>query len=86
MTNPDDFAFGHVDGDEPGLTVREWYAGLAGTGAVANLPWTGDDSYSNAVKNRAQKCVDMADAIIAALNRPRGEVPPKQSTEPNVFK
>ena len=54
------------------LSRREFFAGMALQGLLSRyaLPWTGDDSYRNAVANAAQKAVDVADALLAALESP----------------
>lgn len=52
-----------------GITLREWFAGLAMQGLSANTDMQG------ALKTVAMMAVQQADALIAELNRPKEQKP-----------
>ena len=69
----DDLAFPFSESAEmqsvnPGLTKREWLAGMALQGIVASDSVTGSNQ-SKCWKESAQIAVGLADATIAALSR-----------------
>ena len=76
-TNPNEPAFG---GPVPGLTKREYFAGLAMQGLLANhgfsektrchVPATGKDIYS--WRPLAMEAVEAANELIAALDNEDG--------------
>lgn len=49
---------------EPGLTMREWFAGLAMQGLVANTGTCGDTGAPHTIASRA---VEVADALLKEL-------------------
>lgn len=68
-TEPDDFAFSRADGVQarsfPGLTKREYFAGLAMQGIVANsIPGS-----HHTPNNMARDAIAFTDALIAELNK-----------------
>lgn len=70
MTEGDKFAFpfqfgmGHAEG----MTLREWYAGIAAAGNLAAMnPGTIDDAMAKVI---AEEAVKVADALLAAMPKP----------------
>lgn len=71
MTDPDDPAFPFQPG-QYGLTKREYFAALAMQGNNANVITslgTLSESRHKQFQVIAQACVEMADALIAELNK-----------------
>lgn len=56
--------------DLPGLTKREYFAGLAMQGIMSNIP--GYPATDLQCAAAADKCVKMADTLITALNKKEG--------------
>jgi len=67
-TTGSDLIFPKLCGDEwPGMTIREWYAGLAMQGMLASYT---DPNMSFPEREAAAKtAVEFADALIAELNK-----------------
>lgn len=54
--------------EQPGMTLREWYAGLAMQGALASMDWApGQMPSDEELPGIARGAVRAADALLAAL-------------------
>ena len=69
MTDTGGAAFPHQDsgdtGFRPGMTLRDWFAGQALTGMLANCNQDGESTWQ--FDHAAKMAVVAADALIAAL-------------------
>ena len=79
-TNPSDYAFtsGFKDPNgagftfDGGLTKREYFAAMALQGILANQDFYGISVQGN-LQVASWKAIDVADALIAELNKPQSE-------------
>lgn len=58
-----------ADAGWPGMTLREWFAGMALQGILACKHFTDDGAARNPAL-AAQKAVELADAVLDALAKP----------------
>ncbi len=71
------FPASRLNGDwiQPGMTMREWYAGMALQVVWADRPPEAEEDIPRACQTAAAICFEIADAMIAESAKPRGPQP-----------